>query len=663
MAIAAAGAHSVHPQPRSGLRLRAALPALLLALSVALRRHWNLESQALDMGYADQVTWNMLHGRWFRFTPFHGGVGAELGRPLQYGPGADRDSLFAYHVELIYVPLSLLYLIRAGPETLIALLTVVLAMGALPAYLLARRVLGSPWAALPFAVMFLLYPSIQAANLSDFHPVSLSGTLLLLALYLLLERRYRAFVVVAIVCVSLKEEIGLVVSMMGLYAALVQGQRRFGFAVAGLAFAWVALCFGVIIPHFAGGAPSLFAARYAETIRRARGFLAALPAGRLEWPVPEYALRYLRHLLASTGFLALLDPPLLALAGPAAAVNALSGSTWQHGGGAHYSSECVPAFIAAAVFGARWLARQISRWLRLPAATATMLVALAALGVAVVEARQESVLPPGRRFAWPAPNGRLERLRPLLARIPPDAVVSAQSNVYPQLSNRPQIYVFPVIEDASYVLVDVAGTSDPLYPDELFPEVNVLLADRRFTLLEALDGFLLFERRQQAGGLDASPAALPAQFFSFAHPTVEQRPLGAQSPVARFGDLFEVLGYRVEPVPEVNFVLRRVTPTLHIRAVGRASAVYRVTTFRLGADNLARIHDDGNPTQLWRPTYQWETGEVFRLRYPPLTYAPGERLGVGVQRGIETAAVRLPITGTRVPVADDGLVAVLGPLP
>jgi hypothetical protein len=57
----------------------------LTAGSMALRRHWNLESQALDMGYADQVTWNMTQGRLFRFTPFRGPIGAEVVK-LQYPP-------------------------------------------------------------------------------------------------------------------------------------------------------------------------------------------------------------------------------------------------------------------------------------------------------------------------------------------------------------------------------------------------------------------------------------------------------------------------------------------------------------------------------------------------------------------------------------------------
>src|SRR5688500_11984629 len=77
--------------PRSRPLAALTLAALVLAYALpagalALRRHANLESQALDMGYADQVTWNMTQGRLYRFTPFRGIVGNELGHALQYGP-------------------------------------------------------------------------------------------------------------------------------------------------------------------------------------------------------------------------------------------------------------------------------------------------------------------------------------------------------------------------------------------------------------------------------------------------------------------------------------------------------------------------------------------------------------------------------------------------
>ena len=94
------------------------------------------------------------------------------------------------------------------------LLTVVLALGALPVYWIARRHLRNRWAALGFAAMYLSFPSIQAANLADFHIVSMTGSLLLFALYFLLAKRYWAFIALAVVCTAAREEVGLLVGMM-----------------------------------------------------------------------------------------------------------------------------------------------------------------------------------------------------------------------------------------------------------------------------------------------------------------------------------------------------------------------------------------------------------------------------------------------------------------
>ena len=291
----------------AGLLLLVLIAAYALTAGrLALYRHWNLESQALDMGYADQITWNNLHGNFFRFTVFRGAVGHEQGRPLAFGQGADPDSLLAYHVELLFLPLAVLYLIHAGPETLIVLLTAVLALGALPAYWIAHRQLDHRGAALAFAAMYLLSPATQAANLSDFHIVSMTGAMLLFAWYFLLRGQIWAFVLMAGLCTLAKEEVGLIVGLMGLYAAFVLRRWLLGSAVAILAFAWVALSFGVIIPYFSGGRASLFITRYAEAIALLRAYPGELLAGNLGWPVPGWTVTYLQHLLASSGVFALL---------------------------------------------------------------------------------------------------------------------------------------------------------------------------------------------------------------------------------------------------------------------------------------------------------------------------------------------------------------------
>ena len=629
---------------------------------LALYRHWNLESQALDMGYADQITWNNLHGNLFRFTVFRGAVGHEQGGPLAFGEGADPDSLLAFHVELLFLPLAALYLIHAGPETLIVLLTAVLALGALPAYWIAHRRLDHRGAALAFAAMYLLSPAIQAANLADFHIVSMTGALLLFAWYFLLRGHTWAFVLMAGLCTLAKEEVGLIVGLMGVYAALVLRRRLLGITVAVLAFAWVALSFGVIIPYFSGGRASLFITRYAEAIALLRAYPGELLAGNLGWPVPGTTVTYLQHLLASSGVLALLGPLQLAVSAPALAINGLSNSTWQHGGGAHYSAEAIPALLVAAIFGTGWLAARAQRWLRLPRADVVLVLALIALSMAVIESRQEGILPPAKRFAWPGGAVRADRLAPLRERIPADAVVSAQSNVFPHLSGREKIYVFPTIDDAEYVLLDVAGTSDPLQIDELYAAANALLDNPQFALLAGDDGLLLFKRRVEGSAASGSApdTTPPPAFYSFTR-AAEHEPY---TPVAvSFEELFEIVGYRLEALPEVRYSIRRVTPTLYVRPRAGISRNYRLTLLVVGHDNFLREVDSGNPTQLWHPTGQWSVGELIRLRYPPLTYHPGARLGIRVQTGTDAAEGRLRVTRATVPLLDQDRVAVLGDLP
>ena len=38
--------------------------------TMSLRRHQDLRTNALDLGYVDQAVWNTLHGRPFRFSTY-----------------------------------------------------------------------------------------------------------------------------------------------------------------------------------------------------------------------------------------------------------------------------------------------------------------------------------------------------------------------------------------------------------------------------------------------------------------------------------------------------------------------------------------------------------------------------------------------------------------
>jgi hypothetical protein len=81
--------------------------------------------------------------------------------------------------------------------------------------------------------------------------------------------------------------------------------------------------------------------------------------------------------------------------------------------------------------------------------------------------------------------------------IPDGESVSAQSDLAPHLSSRREIYVFPVIENAKYVLLDLEGETFPaqLLGVPYLDQVRRLRADLRYELILEESGFLLFRRR------------------------------------------------------------------------------------------------------------------------------------------------------------------------
>ncbi len=224
----------------------APLPFMLLWLAMlayatyfsylTLVRYAAFESRALDMGNLNQAIWNTANGNWFHLTNEPGTI--------------NRLSL---HVEPIIIPISWLYWLHRGPETLLVLQACVVALGALPLFALARFTLKSEWMALLFALVFLLNPTIQAANWLEFHPLTLAPTLLIAAFFFLVIDRPGWFAFFAILAASCKEEIALLIFMIGLYAFLILRRRKLGLITMALSLFWALFAVLVIQNFFAEG--------------------------------------------------------------------------------------------------------------------------------------------------------------------------------------------------------------------------------------------------------------------------------------------------------------------------------------------------------------------------------------------------------------------------
>ena len=598
-------------------------------------RYAAFEARALDMGNLNQAIWNTAHGNWFHLTNQPGTV--------------NRLSL---HVEPILLPIALLYRLAPIPQTLLVLQAVIVALGALPLAALARHKLGSPWAGLAFGLVFLLNPSIQAANWLEFHPVTLVPTFILAAFYFLVVGRIGWFACFAVLAASCKEEIGLLVFMLGAYAALVLGRHRAGVITMCLSLGWSLWAVLGMQHLFADG--NIHWGRY--------DYLGDSPAGMVQglltrpdvvWAQLQAAdaVGYLLRLLWPTAFLALFDPLVALLALPSLAINLLADFPPMHE--VHrliYAAPVVPFILAAGVTGAgrvrAWVAQRRPHW----NATITLTVALLPLGMTVVDQVRHGYLPGMGNYLHLTVSDHHRRAASILAQIPPDAAVSAQDRLNPHVSGRTTVMIFPrVEEEIDTVWVDVTGPAWPQHPVDLAASLRDLL-DRNFGIAAAEDGYLLLRRGE------ANRTFAPAFYDAWRRPTAQPGP----GPQLTFGDALRLIDVQVgvdrygELVTTLTWVATRPLET-----------DYGVYIAYLAAEGGVQHDSTYYPpvAMLWYPTRLWESDVPVQMQTLPWTL-DAERfvLAVGVYQGESwSAGTRLPVVSEPpLPLLEGGSLARLG---
>jgi len=560
-------------------------------------------------------------GRPYRFTTY---VDANFDLDIPLAEFRHVDNLLAYHVEPFLVAISLLYLIFEDPRTLLLLQTVVIALGAVPAFWIARDRLESHAAGLVFALAYLLAPSIQAANLSDFHAVAFSPTFLLFAFHYAQQRRYRPYLVFAFLALMTKEDVSLLVFMLGLYVTVVQRQWRVGALTLVGAATWFVVAMKVIMPHFNGLGDSAFLVRYTylgnslgEILRNVARHPHLL-ADRLA--LPEN-VTYLRGLLANVGFLSLLAPHVLALGSPVYAVNALSEYPWMHSEGGHYSASIIAFVIAAGIFGLSYVLQLVPTE---GTARSRMLYGLLGwvLVISLFHQREVGASPLARDFHWTPTTAHHRLARKFMDLIPPDARLSAQSGLYPHVAHRDWAYLFPTVSDADYIWLDVTASSYPIGISSAYRHVQDLLEVGGFGVLAAEDGYILLQR-----GLEDA-WTLPPEFYTFAQAEVGQ----AEHPLSvHFGDALELVGYDAIAENVVNALERPVRVRTYWRVLKSVPAGTRFLFVVADADGLPiRSYADGTTTEVWYPPHTWPIGRVIVLETPVVSLSGSCTVGVAV---------------------------------
>jgi uncharacterized membrane protein len=455
----------------------AAYAAGFAALSVL--RNDAFATGRFDLGNMVQAVWSTAHGHPLQVTDLRG----------------DQISRLGAHVDPILILFAPLWWIWPNANLLLTVQAIAVGLGALPVFWLARKHLGSPPAALGFALAYLLYPPTGWLTLNEFHPVALATPLLLFAFWFLDEDRLLPFALCAVAASACKEEIPFVVAGFGLWYAVSRRRWTEGGAIVVLGIAWAAVATTVVIPHFNHGGSSDFYTRYSEVGGSAGGIVKTAfthPGRLLQTAFSGRDFRYALELLWPLAFLPLLAPLVLVAALPELAINVLSAVTTQTSIRFHYTAGLIAPLVIASIFGAKRIGRRA-----FPLAAAVLLVALVG-NYRLGPIPGWRYVPGGQRFqAKAADVSAHDRIAArALQLIPDDAVVSATNSLGAHLSARRRVLSFPFLQDATWIAADETqpGYADRYAPLATAEQLVWLRRNPEWKLVFEQDGVLVFRR-------------------------------------------------------------------------------------------------------------------------------------------------------------------------
>jgi uncharacterized membrane protein len=393
--------------------------------------------RTFDLGFYDQGVWLL--------SRFHAPYITLVGR-----------NLFGDHAQFSLIVLVPLFWIRPDASTLLNVQALVMALGAVPVYLLAvRRSLG-PGVATLFVAAFLLHPALGQSNLENYHPDSFLIPILGFAIYFAIEDRTRPFVIACALALLCKEDAVLVVAPLALWFWWRRG-RPVGGIIAAAAVVVALFDTNVVMRSLVGVStrnafriPFSTCARACSVTRHLSDFVIEIftnPARIVRYLLagdrPNGRPFYVWQMIAPTGLVFLVAPEVVATMVLALAANVFSTVGYQHQIAFHYSMELLPALAMGSVYAVS----------RLPVGTRrTMAVVLVG-----VSAATSAILwgpfpfsrhgPPAH---WSPASSQVADINRVIAALPDAAVVSAYDGYVTHVDHRRRVYLWPTPFSASH---------------------------------------------------------------------------------------------------------------------------------------------------------------------------------------------------------------------
>jgi len=408
----------------------------MLILCIGLSYHWGYLSTLEDIGTFDQAIWGTLHGDFFLNT--HN----DFNVPINY---------LGFHFRPILMIFLPFYAILPKVEWMILAQSLALSLSAWPIYLLAKQVSKSDFAALFWAVAYMVHPFVINVSPWVFRPESLAVPFIAAALLSIEKSNLYLLLLSCFFIVLCKEHFGIMVIGLGILWGLRNRKWKQAMLIISGGTAYSVLVLGLIMPalspigkHVMLGEGLGQVSRYSwlgHSLKEVFQSLFFHPISVAKIAVLEMGGGfYLLLLLIFFLGLPLAAPEFLLPGLADLTANMLSANPMPRNAFAYHSVSLIPVFTVAAVYGTE----RIYRWTK--KFTAKEWAVFAAIACFIGGYFLGPLPLPGARNKW-APTNFLNCPDPVLPTVRSvvgdNSSVTAQANIGAHFSQREQIYQYP----------------------------------------------------------------------------------------------------------------------------------------------------------------------------------------------------------------------------
>ncbi len=449
--------------------------------TLTVLRH-NAFASNFDLSNMDHTLWNTLYGDFFS---------------LRFGE--EYVSRLSVHADFILILLSPFYLLWNDVRILIISESVFLALGAIPTYLLANKVLKNKVISLAIVLVYLLNPGMQWTDFYDFHGVSLAIPLLLAAFYSAYTKKWKWFALFSFLAILTKEQISLYLMMLGIFIFFIFKERKIGVITSIIGLVWFITMVFAVIPYFSPQGAHWGLDMYQPSVGIQKTSIRINADSIKTFFTPD-TFNYYNNLLKPFAYIPLLGFPWLLLSLPELGINVLGMGSMRtiH---FHYDSGITPSLVIASIFGIYYFSLLLQR-LKPVKKYAKTLVYIFCLGMLAIALRVNYNLSPlpTTPSCWCFIYDVKEEdkaFEKALQAIPKDASITASLEVRPHVNHRKEVYFVPIAtESAQFIALitqnRIIGNFEPKeYENKLIP---ILLSNKDHKVIFKSKHFYLFER-------------------------------------------------------------------------------------------------------------------------------------------------------------------------